>query len=384
MKVLFIFWKTLREQIRDWASLSMVLVLCPFFVFLYWLMAGGGSSVYSVRLVNLDRGAVTAAGRVNEGERAADALRNLADAKGKALLNVKPAADRTKAETELKNRSTVVLVVIPPDFSECLVSEGKRQTALTVMGDPGNPAYAIASVLVLSAFDARIRSASGVKPPVDWKEEFVGGTVPRTEFEMYVPGLLVLAVIMILFTTALSLVREREERTLRRLRLTPMRAFDLFAGVGLAQVVIGACTVTLAFATAKALGFHSEGSFAAAGLIGVLCAASIIAFGLMTACFCKNVTAVLTIGTFPFFLLMWFTGAAMPLPKVHLFHWGARDFALNDLLPPSHAVVALNKILSFGCSLKDVAFEIGAMMGLTVFYFGLAVWIFTRTQMRRE
>jgi len=45
------FIKTMIEQLREWASLSMVLVLCPFFVFLYWLMSSGGSKTYKILLV---------------------------------------------------------------------------------------------------------------------------------------------------------------------------------------------------------------------------------------------------------------------------------------------------------------------------------------------
>lgn len=54
-----------------------------------------------------------------------------------------------------------------------------------------------------------------------------------------------------------------------------------------------------------------------------------------------------------------------------------------DFLPPTHAVIALNKIFTLGASFKDVAFELGMLAVLTGLYFSAAVWLFQRTQMKR-
>ncbi len=48
-----------------------------------------------------------------------------------------------------------------------------------------------------------------------------------------------------------------------------------------------------------------------------------------------------------------FIGAAFPLPRFTLFTLFGRGFALPDLLPPTHAVVALNKIFTLGAGLGE-------------------------------
>jgi ABC-2 type transport system permease protein len=303
------------------------------------------------------------------------------------MLRVQVVADRDRADADLRNRYAAALVVFPEDFSLMLHSDPATRakcSPVILSGDAANVAYAVASVLAFTALDAVTRTLGGYELPFNWREEFVGGAKPRTEFEAYVPGLLILSIILLVFTTALPLIREREEKTLRRLRVSWMTPFDLLGGVSLAQVVIGALSVVLTFALSVALGFRSEGSIVAAAVVGILCTGSVVAVGLVTACFCKNATAVLTIGTLPFFLLMWFSGAAMPLPRVTLFALGSRQFALNDVLPPTHAVIALNKILSFGASLGEVWYEMAMLCGWTVVYFAAAVWIYKRTQLRRE
>ena len=389
MRLLSVFRKTLLEQTRDWASLSMVLVLCPFFVVLYWLMTGGGTTSYKVLVMNLDRGTdVEGRGRVFEGENVLAALREIRYKNGAAILRVETINNRAGANAQLENRYAAALLIIPEEFSKALHGEMDAPTAsrpaVILAGDAANPAYMIASALMLTAADAVGRAVSGREPPVGWKEEFVGTGLPRTEFELYVPGLIVLTIILLIFTTALPVVREREDRTLRRLRVSCLTSLDFLGGISLTQIVMGAAAVGLTFLTATALGFTSNGSLAAATVICVLSVGSVIAFGLMTACFCKNATAVLTIGTLPFFLLMWFTGAAMPIGRVNLFTVGARQIAVNDILPLTHSVVALNKILSFGATLADVGYEIGMIVVPTAAYFAAAVWIYNRTQLRKE
>jgi len=388
MRVWSVFRKTLTEQSRDWASLSMVLVLSPFFVFLYWLMSSGGSTTYKVLLINQDTGSVNAAQKsVLLGDSVLAALNSLRYENDAPMLHVETLSSREQANGMLKNRYAAALLIIPDDFSSALhdskPSADSSKTAVTIAGDAANPAYTVASVLALTAVDQVSQTVSGIKPAVGWKEEFITRSKPRTEFELYVPGLLILSIILLIFTTALPLVREREDRTLRRLRLTQMTSFDLLTGVSLVQIVIGGISIILTFLTAILFGFHSEGPLWAAVFIGVLTAGSAIAVGLITACFCKNATAVLTIGTLPFFLMMWFTGAAMPLPRLNLFSIGTWEFALNDILPPTQAVVALNKVLSFGASLMDVWPELLLMLTLTAVYFGIAVIIYQRTQMRQ-
>lgn len=387
MRVLAVFRKTVREQWRDPASLSMVIVLCPLFVLLYWLIVGGGSTSYKILVINDDVGvALDGRGWVEEGDRLVEAMRGLKYQNGDPMLRVQAVSDRAAADDALRNRYAAALLVLPEDFSRMLHAPPAERTSFTPLvlsGDAGNVAYAVASVLAFTALETLVQSVGGSLPSFPWKEEFIGGAKPRSEFEAYVPGLLILSVILLVFTTALPLIREREDKTLRRLRVSRMTSFDLLGGISLAQIVIGALSVILTFAVAAALGFRSEGSLFAATAVAILSAGSVIAVGLVTACFCKNATAVLTIGTLPFFLLMWFSGADMPMSRVTLFALGSHQFALNDVLPPTHAVIALNKILSMGASLGEVWYELAMLAGLTIVYFAAAVWIYKRTQLRR-
>jgi ABC-2 type transport system permease protein len=157
-----------------------------------------------------------------------------------------------------------------------------------------------------------------------------------------------------------------------------MTVFDYLAGLSITQIFIGIIAMIITFLTARAFGFRSEGSLLAAAIIGLLCIVSIIGITLIVVAFCKNSTAVLTFGNFPLFILMFFSGSMLPISHNALFTIGDRAIAWNDFLPPTHAVIALNKIFSMGKGIGDVLYEIAALIFLSVVYFAIGMVLFKK------
>lgn len=65
-----------------------------------------------------------------------------------------------------------------------------------------------------------------------------------------------------------------------------------------------------------------------------------------------------------------------------LFSLGGRVIGLYDILPPTHAVAALNKVFTLGAELNDVLYELIALVLLSALYFALGVWLFSRRHLR--
>jgi ABC-2 type transport system permease protein len=147
-------------------------------------------------------------------------------------------------------------------------------------------------------------------------------------------------------------------------------------------VVIGLVAVVLTFVVAIACGFRSQGPLWVALLVSGIASLSIIGAGLIVACFSRNLTQAFLIANFPLALFMFFSGAVFPVPRINLFAIGDRSLALYDILPPSHAVVALNKVFVLGAGLSDVTFELIALTLLSIAYFAIGVWLFKRTHLR--
>jgi len=237
--------------------------------------------------------------------------------------------------------------------------------------------------LALATVDAYVQQATGQKPLVNYIEHPLGASATRTEFETYVPGTLIFAVILLIFLASMTVAREIETGSLRRLQLTPMTAFDLLAGISLALLVVGAATSGLSFAVALALGFHSQGPVWAAFLISVLASFSVIGLGLVVASLTRSVSQAFVVANFPLGLMMFFSGVIFPMPALTLFSIGGHAVSPYDFLPPTHAVVALNKILTLGAGLKDVSYELAALAILSGLYFAFGVWLFRKLHLRR-
>jgi ABC-type multidrug transport system permease subunit len=64
----------------------------------------------------------------------------------------------------------------------------------------------------------------------------------------------------------------------------------------------------------------------------------------------------------------------IPLPRNELF----TGFALNDILPPTHAVIAMNKIFTYGSGINDIRHELIMLTILTLVYYSVGVYFFKK------
>ena len=388
MRFLSVLRKCAREQKRDLWVLGLSMAFAPLFVFIYWMWTGGNATTsYPILVVNQDSGATLDDGSTyNAGEEAIQAMEQLTFQDGSPILRVKQHDSRSEAETQLQDRKAAALVIIPADFSQVIVTsrvEGSYpRTNIELIGDLTNPYYTVAAVMAYTALDGYALPVTGEYRPIGMIETALGDSAARTEFELYVPGLFVLAVIMIMFQASMMVAREIEGGKLQRLRISRVTSFELLGGLSTWLVFVAILEVLMTFGVAVSLGFRSQGALWIAILLGVVTSFSIIGVGMIVASFSKTVSQAFVIANFPFGFFMFLSGAAFPVPMGAMFTLGGRDFHLVDLLPPRHAVIALNKIFTLGASLNEVWFEFTALIILSLLYFSLGVWLFRRMHLQ--
>jgi ABC-2 type transport system permease protein len=373
------------ETFRDWKMLSMTLSFAPFFVLLMYAYLGHSTPVYQIAVVNQDEGAVDAAGEaVRLGDELVAVLGAVRSPEDGAVLRVTE-MEASGLDEALADRRADVVVVIPEGFSHALLASrsGVETQAVPVRsrGDPANPDYIMAAVWADMTIMGYVEYASGLQSPVVLAPETVSETVSLTDFELYVPGLLVLALMMLMFTAAGALIREKDKGTIIRLRLSNLTTFEWLSAVSLTQLLVGLLALGLTYLTAMAVGYRANGSIGILFLVGAFTSLSIMAFSVLVAAFLRTVFDLVTVGCFPFFILMFFSGGMFPLPGVPLFHWGDRAIELNHVLPTTHAITALNRVLSYDAGVADIAFELWAVVALTIGFYAAGVWVFTRRHM---
>jgi ABC-2 type transport system permease protein len=377
MRFVALFRKTMIENLRDWKILILTLSFAPFFVVLMFFYLGEAVTTYRVVVVNADQG--------NLGNQLVAEMRGTQLPEDSAVLTVE-VADQDEAQQQLQDGSADVVVEIPADFTAAVVAyrpgAGLSPVEVATFGDPANVKYHMAVVLADYIIYQYTATATDEPGPITVRAETVAGVDTLTEFEMYVPPLLALSLMMLMFTAAASIIKEKDKGTLVRLRISNMTAFEWLTSIGAAQVIFGLAGVALTYLTAVAFGYRSNGSLTAIAVVGTISCLAIIAISVLVAAWLRTIFDLMTIGCFPFFVLMFFSGGMFPLPDLRLFVLGDRAINVNDVLPTTHTISALDRIMNSGGDLGDVTFELGAIAALTVVFLAIGTWLFARRHLR--
>jgi ABC-2 type transport system permease protein len=385
MKMISVFRKSVREQIRQYWVLILTISMAPFFIVVYFLINEASRPHYDLLVLNQDRGIETEAERLNYAQLMLDWT---AQTEYELPLTVTEIADRSAAIERLQDRTADALVVIPEDFSRRVhdLSSGTADGSISIefVGDLTNINYLVSAVWADEMINELVYQATHSARPVEIIETSLGVSGEIDDFDLYVPGILILSVIMLMFSATIALVTEVENKTIVKLKLSRVSSLEFLSGVSLVQVLIGIISAVLTLAIAVALGFDSSGSLALVLLVVGLTSVSIIAFSIIIAALTSTVNEVLVVGNFPLFLFMFFTGAAYPIKGVALFSIAGYPITIQGLMSPTHSISAVNKVLILNMGLKDILSEIIALLTVTLLYFAIGAWAFRRRHMKIE
>ncbi len=376
MKTIACFIKTLKENLRDWKILIIAIVFAPFFIYLmYMYMGDTGSVAYNVALLNNDKNGPFANELIGEWQK-------IKTENGKPVLRIKPISDTITAKELIKNKDADLFVTIPEGFSDSfttVINSGKGLLfPIKSYGDQANVKYMVAASFIDYTAFSYISQKTGIEFPFNVKYEYAGRGKSLNEFDLYVPALLVLSIIMMLFTAGASIVREVEKDTITRLALSKLKSAEFMTALTLNQTIIGLICLFLTLSAAFSVGYTTSGSIPLLLIVGALTCFSVISISIITSCFIKTMFGLLTLGCFPFFILMFFSDCFLPLPKINFFSLAGHQIYVNDILPTATATRAFNKILNYDSGFPDVSFEILWILAISLIYFLIGIWLFRK------
>jgi len=384
MKIISIILKSLKEQIRSYWILLLSLSMGPFFIFVYFLILESSKPHYTVLVASYDKGAVSGGQQINHGDKMLAFVENFKELT--IPFTLKTVHDKDSSIEIIKNKKADALIIIDENFSGDL--EKRKSNDSTVVpqvefiGDLTNTNYLISAVWANELINEYSLWATHNKRVVQVKETALGTTGTVNDFDLIVPGILIVSLIMLMFTASIAFVSEVENKTIMRLKLSKLKAFEFLGGITAVQLIVGVLSVFLTLITASLLGFHYTGSLAILILIASLTSISIIAFSLIIASLTKSANEVLVVGNFPMFLFMFFTGAAFPLKSDPWFTIAGYPVNLQGLMTPSHAISALNKTLLMNMDIRSIIPEIMALLVLTIVYFLIGGVVFKHRHLK--
>jgi ABC-2 type transport system permease protein len=336
--------------------------------------------------VNLDAGVISDKGLINYGRNAIDFFNQNRGDTLDIPFKIKEIKNKDIAAHLLKEKKADALVIIPSDFSRKLAlrKEGDSSCSIPIeiSGDLSSTNYLITAVWGNELFSEFLYSATNTSRLMKVKETALGSSGNLDDFDMIVPGILILSLIMLMFTASIAFVSEVENKTIMRLKLSGVTAFEFLGGISIVQTLIGMLSVVLTLLTALALGFNYTGSLLIMLLIAGLTSISIISFSLIIAALTKSANEVLIAGNFPMFLFMFFTGAAFPMKPAAVFNIAGYPVSIQGLMTPVHAISALNKTLVMNMRFSSIIPELLAILLLTILYFLIGAVIFSRRHLK--
>ena len=382
MKLASVVKKSLIEQLRHFWIFVLTISMAPFFVFIYYLITEAEKPHYELLILNQDQGYE----QFHYGNLLVEAAKQVDQDTMSIPLDITIVADRSRAIQKLKNKKADALVVIPDNFSERFHSlnsmDENAKIDIEIIGDLTDVNYMISAIWANDIVNRYIFDAIQKTNPIRIKETSLGISGKVNEFDLYVPGLLILSIIMLMFSATIAIISEVENRTIIRLKLSKISSFELLSGISVVQVLVGLISIVATLIVAVWLGFNFSGSLLLFILIAVLTSISIIAFSLIVAALTKTANEVLIVGNFPLFLFMFFTGAAFPIKGKELFSIAGYSFTWQGLMSPTHAVSALKKVMIMNMGWQDIFPEIFVLLIITMIYFVVGLWLFHRRHMR--
>ncbi|MDH5518770.1 MAG: ABC transporter permease [Gammaproteobacteria bacterium] len=188
-----------------------------------------------------------------------------------------------------------------------------------------------------------------------------------------IPGILSMNMMFsALFGVGFVIVRYRKNGMLKRLKATPISAFEyLSAQIVSRMILIMLVTAFVFYATNYFVGFVMNGSYASLFLVFALGALSMISLGLVIAARITSEEAaggLLNLFSWPmmFFSGVWFSleGAA-PLMQ-----------AIAEVFPLTHVTAAARAIMIDGAGLIDVGYHITVLLSQSIVFLLFGSWYF--------
>ena len=381
MKLLAVIRKSLTEQLRQFWILLLTISMAPFFVGIFYLIYKSSSLNLKVSVVNLDRRTVPA----GTADYSLELMKYLQTVQNDTIpVTFLEAPDRQAAAEQVRTRKTNAMILIPAGFSDSIrlkQAGGNVRVPFEMSGNLTETNYMVSAILGITYVAGFINSATGAREPYHFVETPAGISSKLNDFTIAVPGLLILATIMLMFSGAIAFVAEPEKKTMLRLKLSKVTPLTFLTGVSIIQIVVGLVSVLLTLGTAYLFEFEFSGGFWPFLLVCVLTCLSVVGFSLILAGATRSVNEVLVVGNFPMFLFMFFSGTVFPMSGATLFTFGGYHFTVPGLMSTFHGTEALKQIIIYQAGLADIWPQLVSLGGLTILYFVVGYWLYRRRHM---
>ena len=183
---------------------------------------------------------------------------------------------------------------------------------------------------------------------------------------MLAPGIVLFGFVMLMFSSAMILSKDRETALFARLLTTPLRPWDFVAAYSLPFLAVAVVQAFVVFGVAASLGMGIEGSVGLVVLVLLVMAVFFIGLGMIFGSLLR--VAPLSAAYSIVLLLTIFAGTWFSLDSI-----GGPIQTVENLLPLVHALDAARAVMTDGADLGAIATDLYWVLGYTVVVLALAL-----------
>lgn len=387
MKILSVFLKNFRETIRDWKMLVLTLAFGPLFLLVFYFMFHQSAN-YKIIIENKDKGFI-AQNYTKQylSKQLISDLKTTPISKDGTKLTVLITKNHQYGIKLLKQQSAQAMMEISKDFSDTLEKQkmgSKKKSTIKLYGDLTNQMYMRPAIFSQAIVENFINKQTGIEKSYNLVEKPIIKMDNISDFNYYIPIAPILGWIMILFTAATAVMKEIDNGTIDRIKLSKLKTHQLLIGININQIIIGLIAIYSTIGLAYFfMDFRMNGSPIAFFTVSLISTFSLVGVAFIVTGFCKTAADIMIIGNLPYFLILIFCGI-FPMPKISLINTGKINFTLSDIFSPTYMLDAYKKIIFQKAGLGDVTYEITAILVLTVIYFAIGIWLFNRKHLAEK
>ncbi len=381
MKLLAVIRKSLLEQIRQFWILLLTILMAPFFVGIFYLIYQNTEITLKIAVVN-EEAETNHHQNLTQGQKLFNYLETIEN--DTMPVRFQKANSRQIAAEMVRTKEADGMLVIPPGFTDSIqarLNGQPVQVPFEVSGNLTETKYLLAAILGITYVSGFINQATGTIEAYRYVETAAGNSSGLSDFIIGIPGLLILATIMLMFSGAIAFVIEPEKHTMWRLKLSRLKPRTFLAGVTFVQTLVGLVSILLTLLTAHLLGFLFSGSFWLFLLVSTLTCLSVIGFSLILAALTKSANEILIAGNFPLLLFMFFSGIVFPIHGPTILTLCGYDLTIPGLMSTYHGVNALLQILIYDAGISMIWPQIICLAGLTLIYFLIGYPLYKKNHM---
>jgi ABC-2 type transport system permease protein len=362
MRLLALANRALKETYRDPLALGFLLGFPLVFMLLFGaIFSGDETPSFAIGVVDQDHTAISQAFT----EQA------LTQVPG---LEVTSYDDSDTALKNLKFGDLNAYIVIPAGFGEQVAQDwqgGKTEITLNMTYDESD---VMISEQLIAIINEVTRAFARIEVPVTVDAEPIHVENQIDYIDFIGPGIITFGLLILIPTSARTIVRDREKGFLARLLTTPTHPVDFISGYSLSNVAITVAQIIIFVFGAWAMGMDIVGNLGLAFLIFFLAGLCSVGIGMVIASLSKSENQAEPLSwlfSMPLAMLSgcWFSIELMP----------SSIRAVAFAFPYAHTIEAARGVLIRGVGLEAVGTDVLFLVGWAVAIFAIGIILFRRS-----